>query len=86
MSVSPRRAFLSPHAHQRCIEMGVTRADVVHVLSCPTTSYPSHPKFGPGRRTSTLGNLAVVHTENFEVITVLWNGQTSRAAGPLIAA
>lgn len=86
MIASPRRAFLTRHARQRCIEMGLTRADVVVVLLDPETTYPSPPHYGPGRRVSTRGYLAVVHTDDFSVITVLWNRQCSRGEGPYCAA
>lgn len=80
-SASPR-PFLTMHALDRCREMGVTRAEVVDALERFDVRYPSTARYGPGRFVSTRARLAVVHTATREVITVLWNGQTSREQLP----
>lgn len=86
MNATPERAFLTRHAYARCREMSVERSEVVETLRWPTMTYPAPPEYGPGRRVATGKRLAVVYAENFVVITVLWNGQTSRDAGPLYSA
>ena len=47
------------------------------------TTYPSDPHYGLGRRVAVRSRLAVVYAESdWTVITVLWDGQTSRDDGP----
>jgi hypothetical protein len=72
------RPFLTRHALQRCREMGVERAEVVHALRSYVARYPSPAHYGKGRFVSVAGRLAVVHTATLLVITVLWNGKTGR--------
>lgn len=86
MNTGANRAFICRHARERCLEMGVERAEVVRTLLRPVTTYPASDRYGPNRRISVGGRLAVVHTEDWVVITVLWDGQTRRDAGPKWAA
>ena len=86
MSPDPKRAFISRHAHARCVEMRVQRDEVVETLVNPWATYPSSAHYGAGRRISVGGRLAVVHTDDWVVVTVLWNGQNARAAVPAHAA
>ena len=86
MNAGPRRAFICRHARDRCLEMGIERAEVVDVLARPLATYPSPAWYGPGRLVSIGGRLAIVHTPDWVVITVLWDGQTSRGDGPRNAA
>lgn len=75
---TPPRPFLTVHALERCQQMTLTRSDVVGVLRTPEVTYPSPASYGIGRMTSVGGRLAVIHTANLEVITVLWHGRESR--------
>ena len=68
---------LSYHAELRCSQMGLTRDDVLSVLRSPQLTYPSPPKYGPGRMISVADPLAVVHRGS-NVITVLWHGRAGR--------
>ena len=62
------------------------RAEVVETLTRPVTTYPSDPHYGLGRRVAVRSRLAVVYAESdWTVITVLWDGQTSRDDGPRAA-
>lgn len=74
------RPFLTMHALQRCREMIVTRGEVVEVLRQFEVRYPSPQSYGPGRTVTVGGRLAVVHTADLEVITVLWKGRQGRTA------
>ena len=80
-------AVLTGHALARCSEMGLNNADIVETIRNPELTYPSAPRYGPGRMVSAKGSLAVVHTTTGTVITVLWHGASSRhpdwALGPL---
>lgn len=72
--------FLSLHALGRMDEMNLLRSQVVGALRNPDTDYPSR---GSARRIATRGPLAVVYEpEERLVVTVLWNGQSSRSEGP----
>ena len=72
------RPFLTRHALQRCLEMGVSRGEVVATLLDYESRYPSDPKYGPNRFVTVGPRLAVVHTDSLEVITVLWKGREGR--------
>lgn len=78
-----QRPFLTRHALERCREMGVTRAEVVETLAGFDCRYPSPSHYGPDRYVSAHRRLAVVHTPDLVVITVLWNGLSGREpSGP----
>lgn len=69
---------LSIHAHTRCSEMAVPIDEVESVMRSPEISYPSPAKYGESRLISVGGRLAVVHSADGAVITVLWRGRDSR--------
>jgi len=75
-----RHPFLTRHALQRCKEMGVTRHEVLDTLYRYGARYPSPESYGPNRFISVGGRLAVVHTRDLEIITVLWDALERRVA------
>ena len=78
---------LSEHGFHRTREMNVGVDELVAAIDNPTLSYPSPPEYGPGRRVSVHGRLAVIHTDhpNPTIITVLWNGACGRHDPPAAA-
>jgi hypothetical protein len=69
---------LSPHARQRCAEMGLPTKRIKRGMRAPQASYPT-----PYGRTITLidDTVAVVHVDGV-VVTVLWNGEFVRGDAP----
>lgn len=74
------RFVLSPHAHQRAVEMGLDGAAVVATIENAHTDYPGRPgRVGETRRVATHDDLAVVYTPaSGLIVTILWNGKDHR--------
>jgi hypothetical protein len=69
---------LTAHATERSTQMRLDLDEITATVRQPDLTYPSPPKYGPGRVISVGGRLAVVHS-GATVITVLWRGRTCRA-------
>lgn len=79
-TVTRPRYVMTRHAHDRSLEMGVTRAQVVSVIEEPDTDYPGRPdRRGNERRVATRDDLAIVYSPASSLaITVLWNQRDCR--------
>ena len=60
------------HARTRTYELGFTAAEVEECVLQSEQSYPSHPSYGPDRRTYQRSDLTVIlHEPTRRVVTVL---------------
>ena len=74
--------FLGHHCLLRMNEMALRRSDITEVLEQFETRYPGSVRYPKGRCVATKGRLAVVYEPQTKtVVTVLWNGLTSREEG-----
>ncbi len=65
---------LTPHAHERARDMGVSRDQILEVLREPDYDVPSAAQwYGPHRRIATREKIEIVYREDTKlIITILW--------------
>lgn len=72
LSAAESSLVWSIHGRARAFELGFTTAEAEECVRTPEQSYPSHPSYGPDRRTFQRRDLAVVvHEPTRRVVTVL---------------
>lgn len=70
---------ITPHAHGRIREMGLTTDEVLRAVANPELSYPGPKKYPPGRTIHVRGDIAVVVADaDHCILTVLWHRKEGR--------
>jgi hypothetical protein len=71
---------VSFHAAMRMHEMNLDTAEISRAIEDPEVEYPGKPNRGRATRVAVRGRLAVVHSLDGVVITVLWHRAEARFA------
>jgi len=74
-----RAWYLSEHAKERAAEMGLSHAEIVHVIEHAEVDY-AQPKYGDDQRIAKCGDIsAAYNAKKGVIITVLYNTQVQYA-------